>query len=130
VPPAERPDDAYPLTLLTGRGSASQWHTETRTGKSATLRALAPEGLWVDLHPQDAASRGIAAGDDVVVSTRRGSVRARAQVTSTVGAGAAFLPMHHPEVNRLTFPAFDPQSRQPSYKYAAAQVRPAGDAPA
>jgi assimilatory nitrate reductase catalytic subunit len=29
--------------------------------------------------------------------------------------------MHFPEVNRLTFPAFDPHSRQPSYKACAVQ---------
>jgi len=123
VPPAERPDRSHPLTLLTGRGSASQWHTGTRTGKSATLRALAPEGLWVDIHPVDAAARGIEAGDEVTVLTRRGAVAARAQVTTGVGEGSIYLPMHHPQVNTLTFPAFDPHSRQPSYKHSAADVR-------
>jgi assimilatory nitrate reductase catalytic subunit len=124
VAPVERPDRAHPLTLLTGRGSASQWHTGTRTDKSATLRALAPEGLWVDIHPTDAAERGIEAGDDVTVTTRRGAVAARAQVTAGVGEGNLYLPMHHPQVNTLTFPSFDPHSRQPSYKHGAAEVRP------
>ena len=123
VAPVERHNAAHPLTLITGRGSASQWHTETRTGKSAVLRALAPEGLWVDIHPDDAASRQITVGDEVVVSTARGSVAARAQVTTAVGVGTIFLPMHHPGVNALTFPSFDPQSRQPSYKHCVAQVR-------
>jgi anaerobic selenocysteine-containing dehydrogenase len=127
APPVERPSARYPLVLLTGRGSASQWHTETRTGKSPTLRALAPEGLWVDLNPADATARGIAPGDEVVVESARGTVHARAQVTATVAAGQAFLPMHHPQVNTLTFPSFDAQSRQPSYKHAAVEVRkPAG----
>ncbi len=123
VPPPERTSRKHPLVLLTGRGSASQWHTETRTGKSATLRALAPEGLWVDIHPDDAAARSIGPGDPVVVESARGSVRARAQVTPTVAVGQVFLPMHHPLVNTLTFPAFDPHSRQPGYKHAAVEVR-------
>jgi assimilatory nitrate reductase catalytic subunit len=31
--------------------------------------------------------------------------------------------MHEPQVNRLTFPSFDPYSRQPSYKACAVQIR-------
>lgn len=123
VPPVEQPDARHPLVLLTGRGSATQWHTETRTGKVPALRALAPEGLWVDIHPDDAAARGITPGDAVVVESERATVRARAQVTRAVGAGQVFLPMHDPTVNRLTFPSFDPLSRQPSYKHCAVEVR-------
>jgi assimilatory nitrate reductase catalytic subunit len=54
VPPPEKTSTRFPLVLNTGRGSASQWHTETRTGKSATLRSLAASGLWIELHPDDA----------------------------------------------------------------------------
>ena len=111
--------------LLTGRGSASQWHTQTRTAKSATLRALAPDGLWLEMHPDDAAPRGLSTGDDVHVSSARGSVDCRGLVVPTVPAGSVFLPMHDKRVNRLTFPAFDPYSRQPSYKYCAVEVRAA-----
>ena len=67
-PPAEPATSRYPLVLLTGRGSSAQWHTETRTGKSAILRSLSPQRLFVDISPIDAGTRGIAAGDDVVVS--------------------------------------------------------------
>ncbi len=123
VAPMERPGGGYPLVLLTGRGSASEWHTGTRTSKSATLRALAPEGLWVDVHPSDAAARRIEAGDEVVVESKRGRVAAKAQVTSAVGEGVVYLPMHHPGVNALTFAEFDPHSRQPSYKHCAVEVR-------
>jgi assimilatory nitrate reductase catalytic subunit len=38
----EPPSEMYPLLLLTGRGTASQWHTQTRTGKSAVGGKLAP----------------------------------------------------------------------------------------
>jgi len=123
--PLEVPSAARPLVLLTGRGSASQWHTETRTRKSATLRALAPDGLWLEMHPDDATPRGLSTGDDVHVSSARGSVDCRVLVVATVPAGSVFLPMHDKRVNRLTFPAFDSYSRQPSYKYCAVEVRAA-----
>jgi assimilatory nitrate reductase catalytic subunit len=55
-------------------------------------------------------------------------VRARAFITPTVRAGEVFMPMHYPDMNRLTFPAFDPHSRQPSYKYCAVRVERADPA--
>ena len=122
-PPEESTSARYPLMLLTGRGSSAQWHTETRTGKSAMLRSLSPQRLYVQISPVDAAARGLAPGDEVVVASLRGEVRARADVTPNVAAGQVFLPMHDPETNRLTAPSFDPFSRQPSYKWAAVEVR-------
>jgi assimilatory nitrate reductase catalytic subunit len=58
----------------------------------------------------------------VRVRTRRGAVRARAFIASTVRSGQIFLPMHYDGVNRLTQSEFDPYSRQPSYKHCAALV--------
>jgi assimilatory nitrate reductase catalytic subunit len=76
----------------------------------------------VDIHPDDAAHLGISAGDAVVVRSRRGEVTASAVVSATVRRGNVFMPMHHEGTNRLTFPSFDPHSRQPSYKACAVQV--------
>jgi assimilatory nitrate reductase catalytic subunit len=121
-PPSEPTDAAYPFTLLTGRGTSAQWHTNTRTGKSAVLRKLYPSECYVEIHPADAARLQITPEDWVSVRTRRGSVRARAFVASTVQAGQLFLPMHYDNVNTLTQSEFDPYSRQPSYKHCAAVV--------
>jgi assimilatory nitrate reductase catalytic subunit len=107
---------------MTGRGSSAQWHTGTRTNKSAVLRKLAPTELYVEINPRDANRLGIAAGARVTVRSRRGGCIALAFVTPTVQAGQVFLPMHFPQVNQLTFPAFDPHSRQPSYKAAAVRL--------
>lgn len=123
-PPRERPSAAYPMVLLTGRGSSSQWHTQTRTSKSAVLRSLAPESVYVEIHPDDARDLGIDPHQWTLVRSARGSLHARAFVTATVQRGQVFIPMHYAETNRLTFPAFDPHSRQPSYKHAAVSVAP------
>lgn len=125
--PMERPSSAYPLVLLTGRGSSAEWHTNTRTSKSAILRKLHPACTRVELHPDDAAARGIATNDSVVVRSKRGALDARALVTPTVQPGQIFVPMHDAATNQLTFPSFDPFSRQPSYKYAAVEVIRAED---
>jgi len=119
----EPPSERFPLLLLTGRGSASQWHTQTRTGKSAVLRKLYPERIYVEISPPDARRLGIGHQDHVEVRSQRGSLQATAFLTPAVRPGQVFLPMHYEETNRLTDAVFDPYSRQPSYKSCAVQVR-------
>jgi assimilatory nitrate reductase catalytic subunit len=121
-PPGEHPTPRYPIVLLTGRGSAAQWHTQTRTGKSPLLRSLAPGEPYVEIAPADAATRGIGEGDRVVVRSPRGETRARAFITPTVPDGCAFLSMHWSGTNLLTRPVFDPSSRQPSYKHCTVEI--------
>ena len=124
-PVAEPVDAEFPFILLTGRGSSAQWHTGSRTDKSDVLRKLAPANCYVEINPADAKRLGIGAGDEVSIASRRAAITATAFVTSTVRAGQVFVPMHYREVNRLTHSAFDPHSRQPSYKYCAVTIRPA-----
>jgi len=121
-PMPEPPDAEYPLILLTGRGSSAQWHTGSRTNKSAILRKLAPTTLHVEINPHDAERLAIADGARVEVRSRRGRAEAVALVSTIVQPGQVFLPMHFPAVNKLTFPSYDPHSRQPSYKACAVRV--------
>lgn len=114
----------FPLLLLTGRGSSSQWHTQTRTAKSDVLRKLSPQNPYVEINPRDAVSLGIEQNAWVEIRSSRGRMDARAYVTHIVRPGQVFIPMHYEETNRLTFPAFDPQSRQPAYKACAVSVEP------
>lgn len=124
-PMPEPPCAEYPFLLNTGRGSSAQWHTGTRTDKSDVLRKLAPRSLTVDIHPADAARLAIADASPVRVWSRRGEALATAVVTATVQPGQIFMPMHFEAVNRLTYPAYDPHSRQPSYKACAVALAPA-----
>jgi assimilatory nitrate reductase catalytic subunit len=123
----EPTDAAYPFTLLTGRGSASQWHTLTRTGKSRVLDKLGAITPYVEISPIDAAALGIAPGQRVIIESRRGQMAARAFVTHGVQPRQLFVPMHYARTNQLTFAAFDPESRQPAYKQCAVSVRAARD---
>lgn len=114
--------DEFPFVLLTGRGSSAQWHTETRTAKSAILRKLHPAELLADIHPADCQKLGIRDGKKVLIASRRGEITATARMTATVQPGQIFLPMHDAAVNQLTASIFDPISRQPSYKHCAVRV--------
>jgi len=118
----ERTSKQYPLVLLTGRGSSSQWHTQTRTKRSSVLRALAPSEIYVEISPLDAKKLGIRPDESVAVSSQRATIEARAFVTHAVQPGQVFIPMHFEVMNRLTFAAFDPHSRQPAYKACAVRI--------
>jgi assimilatory nitrate reductase catalytic subunit len=121
-PLRESPNQRYPLFLLTGRGSAAQWHTQTRTGKSAVLRMLAPEDIYVEINPDDARRLDVRPNAWVLVQSQRGAVRAKAFVTPTVQPGQVFIPMHYDATNRLTDAVFDPYSKQPAYKACAVRI--------
>ena len=118
----EPPSEKYPFILLTGRGSASQWHTQTRTSKSAVLRKLYPEHPFVELNPADAKDLGVKPNEWVTVRSQRGELRAMAFLTPAVASGIVFIPMHYEVTNRLTDPVFDPYSKQPSYKCCAVRI--------
>lgn len=115
-------DEEFPLVLLTGRGSASQWHTQTRTAKSAVLRSLYPQNCYVEINPRDARKLGIAPNQWVHVTSRRGMLKAMACLTHAVQPGNVFMSMHDAATNQLTDSSFDPYSFQPSYKACAVRV--------
>ncbi len=113
---------AYPLLLLTGRGNSCQWHTQTRTKRSEILNKLSPSELYVEISSKDANMLGLRPDEQVNVVSQRASVQARAFITHSVPPGQVFMPMHYATMNRLTFAAFDPFSRQPAYKACAVKI--------
>jgi len=121
APPEQRSEE-FPLILMTGRGTSAQWHTETRTGKSAVLAKMMPEELMLDLNPVDAEKLGIREGAEVRVIAKRAELTVKARLTFCVKPGEVYLPMHDARVNQLTHASFDPHSRQPSYKHSAVRV--------
>jgi ferredoxin-nitrate reductase len=129
IPPSEEPDSAYPFWLTTGR-VVYHWHTRTKTGRVPALQAAAPEP-WVQLTAEDAARLEIREGEAVLVGTRRGHVRVAAQIGEGL-LGHLFMPFHygswddptrHGAANELTLTGWDPVSKQPHFKFAAAWIR-------
>ena len=118
-PPPEPVDAEFSFVLLTGRGTSSQWHTQTRTAKSDVLRKLYPEKIYAEISPVDANRLGLAPGDSIVVRSRRGEATAAVFITGTIQPGQVFLPMHYAQTNLLTHWSVDPYSRQPNYKSCA-----------
>ncbi len=127
-PPAHVPDAQRPIVLNTGR-VRDQWHTMTRTGKSPRLAGHRPEPT-VDLHPLDAAARGLAEGDIAQVTSRWGQAVLRVHVSEAVRPGEAFAPMHWTaqssragRINSAVTSAVDPISGQPDLKHTPAEIR-------
>ncbi|MFD2090869.1 molybdopterin oxidoreductase family protein [Blastococcus deserti] len=132
VPPHEMPSRDRPFILITGR-TLYHFHTRTKTGRAPQLQAAAPE-VWVEMSPGDAGRLGVGEGDLLEVSTARGSVRARLRI-SEIRDGVLFLPFHYGywddpgavengrAANELTLTDWDPASKQPIFKTAAAAVR-------
>jgi ferredoxin-nitrate reductase len=121
TPPPEEPDETYPLRYVTGR-NAYHWHTRTKTARSEPLNDAAPQP-WVELSEEDAKRLGIADGDLVGVESARG----RIEVPARIGGpreGTVFVPFHYGEhaANELTLTSWDPVSKQPVFKVAAARV--------
>ncbi|NBB08182.1 bifunctional nitrate reductase/sulfite reductase flavoprotein subunit alpha [Pseudomonas sp. SLFW] len=128
MPPAELPNDTFPMVLNTGRVQ-HQWHTLTKTGKVATLNKLNP-GPFVEIHPDDAAALGIADKDAVEIRSARGHAVLPATITDRVRPGNCFAPFHwndvygeHLAINAVTSDAIDPISRQPAFKFCAVALK-------
>jgi assimilatory nitrate reductase catalytic subunit len=125
--PTHAPDAEYPLVLNTGR-IRDQWHTMTRTGKSARLMAHSPEP-FVDMHPEDVRLAGLRVGEFVRVVTRWGSMLARLKASGEMPRRMIFVPMHWNDtvssaarVGALVNPVVDPVSGEPESKHTPARV--------
>ena len=123
MPPAELPDDQYPLIMTTGR-VLYHWHGGEMTHRAQGLETMYPEAL-VEINPFDARKAGIGEGDKMTVASRRGEITAKAQVTDRVSAGLVFCTFHFADssANFLTNPALDPQAKIPEYKVCAVRVQ-------
>jgi formate dehydrogenase major subunit len=124
VPPGEEPDGEYPLVLTTGR-QLEHWHTGAMTRRASVLDAIEPEAVAC-LSPADLRRLGIAPGDTIRISTRRGAIELKARADGSLQPGLVFIPFCYAEAaaNILTNPQLDPFGKIPEFKYCAAKVEP------
>lgn len=120
--PAEIPDEEYPYVLTTGR-SIFHYHTGTMTRRTEKLNDEVLSG-FVEVNPDDADKAGVSDKDLVTLTTRRGSIEARARVTDDVPSGLLFVPFHFADscANVLTNPALDPGCKCAETKVCAVKM--------
>lgn len=124
--PINQPTGVYPLVMNTGR-IRDQWHTMTRTGKSARLMQHISEP-FCQFHPADAPD--VQDGDLVRVSSSHGWLLLRARPDSLQPRGSVFVPMHwnsqfsqQARVDALVEANTDPLSGQPESKHMPVSLR-------
>jgi len=125
LPPAEVPDAEYPLVLMTGR-QLEHWHTGAMTRRAGVLDLLEP-GPTASLNPKTLVRYGIAPGELIRVTTRRGSIELTARADLAIEEKMVFIPFAYVEAaaNILTNPQLDPVGKIPEYKYCAVRIEPA-----
>jgi assimilatory nitrate reductase catalytic subunit len=110
----------------------SQYLSGTQTRRIGPLVDQYPEPR-VEMHPRLAEPQGIADGDWVTVTTRRGAVTLRAMVVRTIRPDTIFIPYHWPgarSANLLTHRTLDPRSKIPEFKVSACRLARAESPPA
>ncbi|MEU6850339.1 molybdopterin oxidoreductase family protein [Actinacidiphila alni] len=125
-PAAEEPTPDFPYYLTTGR-VLSQYQSGAQTRRVRELNEAAP-GPFVQLHPRLADRLGVADGEPLAVTSRRGRAVAPARVSPAIRPDTVFMPFHWPgegSANTLTNPALDPASRMPEFKVCAVRVEKA-----
>lgn len=129
VPTAPQLNTTHPLTLNTGR-IRDQWHTMTRTGRSARLSQHLAEP-YIILHPDDAQRFGIEDATLVMVRSDYGEMVVRAMIGPEQKPGTLFAPMHWTDqyaakarVDALVEPITDPISGQPALKRSNVAIEP------
>ena len=124
-PSAEQPDEEFPLVMMTGRVLA-QYNAQAMTGRTEGLNQI--DGTsFIEINDADAAAAGIADGDRVRVSSRRGVIESQARVSGKTNPGEVWMPFHFQDgnANWLTNAALDNISATPEYKVCAVRVEKA-----
>jgi formate dehydrogenase major subunit len=123
APPVDQLDEEYPIRLTTGRRLDS-YNTGVQSGRYSSPRRIA--GV-LDVSPEEAAALGVADGDRVRVTSRRGSIEAPVRLDPSLRPGLVFMSVHFPDdtdVNVLTIDAWDPKSGTAEFKATAVRVEP------
>jgi formate dehydrogenase major subunit len=124
-PPDEVPDHDYPFILSTGR-QLEHWHTGSMTRRATVLDAIEPSAI-AQVSRGTIEKLGIAPGDMIRVTTRRGTVVLNSRQDDAIPDGVVFIPFAYVEAaaNLLTNPKLDPFGKIPEFKFCAAKVEKA-----
>lgn len=122
--PYEKPEDKYPFTLVTGRGSYHHYHTATMTRNSKRLVREYPQAK-LEINREDCKRLELRDGETVELTSKRGTVQITTQITDRVKPGTVFSSFHFFEVpiNQLTVDAMDPKSKCPEFKVCSVNLK-------
>lgn len=120
-PPVDKLSNEFPYRLTTGR-RLDEYNTGVQTGGySSPMRRS--ESL--DISPEDAQKLGVAEGERVHVTSRRGALDVPVRIDESLRPGLTFMTLHFPDdvaTNLLTIDATDPKSGTAEFKAAAVRI--------
>ncbi len=121
-PSDELPDDDYPLLLSTGR-TLYHYNSGTQTRRASGASHKQPVN-FIEMHRRDARRKGLEDGEMVNVTSRRGTVQARVNVSPRMRKGCVWMPLHFPDqnTNYLTNDQGDTITQTAEYKVCAVKV--------
>ncbi len=121
-PPPELPDEEYPYIFTNGR-VIFHFHSGTMTRRTERLYNEVPRA-FAEINSDDASENGIEEGDEIVLRSRRGELKATARPTQNIKRGLVFVPWHFPNSgpNTLTGPTAGPPSKMPEFKFVAVKI--------
>lgn len=126
--PPEVPNEEFDLWLCTGR-VLEHWHTGTMTRRVPELYKAVPDAHCF-IHPDDAEARNLRRGDEVLIQSPRGEVRARVETRgrNRPPQGLVFVPFFDARilVNKLILDATDPLSKQTDFKKCPVKITKVG----
>jgi anaerobic selenocysteine-containing dehydrogenase len=128
ISPVSTPDTAKTFPLILTTGARLPMFIHSQTFRLPWTKKLRPGHPSVDINPRDAQDREISAGDEILLQTPRGSIRAGANLTEVVPPGVVSMYHAYPtaDVNLLIDPDYrDPISGFPAFKSLLCQVKKA-----
>lgn len=122
--PHSTPEVAREFPLILTTGARLPMYVHSRTFRLPWIRNLRPDPM-VDINPLDAHDRDLSTGDWVELSTQRGLLRVKANLTEIVPQGTVNIYHGYPEadINQLIEPDYvDPISGYPGFKSLLCEV--------
>jgi formate dehydrogenase alpha subunit len=128
VAPQDKLSEEYPMVLSTVR-EVGHYSCRSMTGNCAALAALADEPGYAQINTEDAARLGIEDEALVWITSRKGRVITRAQVSDRPNKGAVYMTYQWwiGACNELVNENLSPITKTPEYKYSAVRVEPIAD---
>lgn len=114
----------FPYILNTGRGSAGQWHTQTRTREIPTVSRNVSKEAYIYINTKLAEEHNVKEDEIIRVYSINGNFSDfKAKITDNVKYDELYAPIHYLECNNLTPSLYDPYSKEPSYKNTPINIK-------
>lgn len=122
--PHKQATPEFPYILNTGRATVGQWHTQTRTREIGLVNMATMKDAYVLINPELGKELELKEGEKVIIASVNGQEsKFDIKFSDTIKKNHIYAPLHYIETNNLTESVFDTYSKEPSYKFAAVNIK-------